>query len=77
MVLTICTVQEMSLFKDVDVSIYLLSIYMSVCLSICLFIRGRRVGRECESEILRIYFIFIVILNIPSRDHFHTLYIDE
>ena len=27
---------------------------------------GRRVGRECESEIFTYYFIFIVILNVPS-----------
>ena len=47
--------------------------------------RGRQVGRECEIlEILRIYFIFIVILNVPSSAHaskenfhFYALFIDE
>ena len=44
--------------------------------------RGRRVGRECESE--SFMFIFIVILNVPSSAHvlkenfhFYALHIDE
>ena len=45
--------------------------------------RGRRVGRESESEIFT-YFIFIVILKVPSwahvskeNVHFYALYTDE